>query len=81
VATATLGAYVGFSDLGTLIFSGLALHDDTETFSGALLVALLALVVDALMYLVARALTPAGVRGGTTRHRRQGLLAGRAAPG
>lgn len=81
VATATLGAYVGFNDLGTLIFSGLALHDDTETFSGALLVALLALAVDALMYFAARTLTPAGVRGGTRRPRRLGLLAGRGAPG
>jgi osmoprotectant transport system permease protein len=62
VATATLGAYVGFNDLGTLVFSGLALHNDVETFSGALLVAVLALAVDALMALTARALTPAGVR-------------------
>jgi osmoprotectant transport system permease protein len=62
VATATLGAYVGYSDLGTYIFTGLALHDDAETFAGALLVALLALAVDALVALAARAVTPAGLR-------------------
>lgn len=67
VATATLGAYVGFNDLGTLVFSGLALHNNVETFSGALLVAVLALVVDALMALAARALTPAGLRASAAR--------------
>lgn len=72
VATATLGAYVGFNDLGTYIFSGLALHNDVETFSGALLVAVLALAVDALMSLAARALTPAGVRAGARRPSRRG---------
>ena len=62
VATATLGAYVGYSDLGTYIFTGLALHDNVETFAGALLVALLALAVDTVMATSARALTPAGLR-------------------
>jgi osmoprotectant transport system permease protein len=63
VATATLGAYVGYNDLGTVIFTGLALHNDVETFAGAVLVALLALAVDAVMALAARSLTPAGLRG------------------
>lgn len=62
VATATLGAYVGYNDLGTYIFTGLALHDDVETFAGALLVAVLALAVDQAMALAQRALTPAGLR-------------------
>lgn len=75
VATATLGAYVGFNDLGSLIFSGLALHDDVETFSGALLVALLALGVDGLMLLAARASTPAGLRAAAGRPRQRSLLA------
>lgn len=67
VATATLGAYVGFNDLGTLVFSGLALHNDVETFSGALLVAVLALAADALMAFTAWAFTPAGVRAAAAR--------------
>jgi osmoprotectant transport system permease protein len=73
VATATLAAYVGYSDLGTYIFSGLALRDDVETFTGALLVALLALGVDLLMAAAARALTPAGTQAATRAARRRAL--------
>jgi len=62
VATATLGAYVGYNDLGSYIFTGLALHDDVETFAGALLVAVLALAVDQAMALAERALSPSGHR-------------------
>lgn len=61
VATATLAAYVGFTDLGFDIFAGLGDHDNVETFAGALLVAALALVVDAAMASAARALTPRGL--------------------
>jgi len=64
VATATLAAYVGFSDLGTYIFTGLALRDNAETFSGALLVALVALGVDGAMAGIGRAVTR---RAATTR--------------
>ncbi len=81
VATATLGAYVGFNDLGSIIFSGLALHDNVETFSGAFTVALLALAVDGLMLLASRTLTPTGIRASTRRRRRRSLLARRHAPG
>lgn len=42
VATSTLAAYVTFNDLGEFIFSGLATNDVAESFSGALLVAVLA---------------------------------------
>ncbi len=72
VATATLAAYVGYSDLGTYIFTGLALRDDTETFAGALLVAVVALGIDVLMAAASRALTPAGVRNGTAAARGRG---------
>ncbi len=58
VATATLAAYVNFSDLGNYIISGLANQDDVETFCGALLVAALALVVDLAMVALARLVTP-----------------------
>lgn len=63
VATATLAAYVGVSDLGTYIFTGLATRNNVETFSGALLVAVLALIVDLVLATTARALTPVGLRG------------------
>ena len=74
VATATLAAYVGYPDLGSFIFTGLAINNDVETFSGALLVALVALAVDTLMATSARALTPAGMRsrGRSTRYRGMG---------
>jgi osmoprotectant transport system permease protein len=62
VATATLAAYVGYPDLGTYIFTGLAINDNVETFSGAFLVAVVALGVDTLMAAAGRALTPKGMR-------------------
>lgn len=54
VATATLAASVGYGDLGTYIFTGLATSDDVKTLVGAILVAVLALGVDRLMVLVQR---------------------------
>ena len=81
VATATLAAYVGYSDLGTFIFSGLALRDDVETFTGALLVALLALGVDLLMAAAGRALTPAGMKAGARTARDAALGADEVAAG
>jgi osmoprotectant transport system permease protein len=63
VATSTLAAYVGVSDLGTYIFTGLDTGNNVETFSGALLVAVLALAVDLVLVATARGLTPVGLRG------------------
>lgn len=65
VATATLAAYVGINDLGSFIFTGLKVQDSAETFSGALLVALLALLVDQALAWAGRAVSP-------TRSRAQG---------
>lgn len=70
VATATLAAYVGVADLGFYIFAGLDTRNNAETFSGAFMVAVLALLVDLVLAAVARAVTPAGTRG-TTRVARQ----------
>jgi osmoprotectant transport system permease protein len=55
VATATLAAYVGVSDLGSFIFTGLNEQNGPETFSGALLVAVLALAVDQALAWAGRA--------------------------
>lgn len=60
VATATLAAYVGVNDLGSAIFQGLNTQDDAEAFSGALLVAVLALLVDQLLAWAGRAFVPSG---------------------
>jgi osmoprotectant transport system permease protein len=60
VATATLGAIVGYDCLGTYIVSGLRRGESgrPEVLVGALLVALLALAVDVLLDRVERALSP-----------------------
>jgi osmoprotectant transport system permease protein len=58
VATATLAAYVGVNDIGFLIFSGLANQNSVETFSGALVVAILALGVDQLLARLQWAVAP-----------------------
>lgn len=62
VATATLAAYVAFGGLGRYIIDGLATQDQVQLFSGAVLVALLAGVVDLVFALVQRGLTPVGLR-------------------
>lgn len=69
VATATLAAYVGINDLGSIIFTGITVQNGPETFSGALLVAVLALVVDQLLAWGARTFAP-----GRHRHRRSAWL-------
>ncbi len=62
IATATLGALVASGGLGTFITDGLAVGDTASILTGALLVALLAVVADAGFGLLERATTPAGVR-------------------
>jgi osmoprotectant transport system permease protein len=56
VALATLGAYVGARDLGTLIFDGLALHHLNEIVAGSTAAAALAIVVDIALRLAQRRL-------------------------
>ncbi|WP_411730969.1 ABC transporter permease [Paeniglutamicibacter sp.] len=59
VATATIAAYVNLGGLGRYIFDGLALYDYGQVLVGAMLVTGLALVLDGLLGLLARALAPA----------------------
>lgn len=54
VATATLGAWVGFQCLGTLIFEGFAQRNDTKILAGAVLVSALTIATDAAMGLASR---------------------------
>jgi osmoprotectant transport system permease protein len=58
VATATLGALVAFECLGTLIVQGIAEPNDAKLLTGAVLVALLALLTDAVFVIVQRVSTP-----------------------
>jgi osmoprotectant transport system permease protein len=51
IATATVAAYVNLGGLGRYIFDGLALYDYGRVLVGAILVALLTLVVDGLLAL------------------------------
>lgn len=49
VATATLGAWVGFGTLGTYIFVGFAQGDEVLIFVGGLMVAILAVLVEIVL--------------------------------
>jgi osmoprotectant transport system permease protein len=71
IATATLGALVATGGLGTFITDGLAVSDTASILTGALLVAILAVLADAGFGLLERASTPPGVK----------LERGRGAPG
>lgn len=64
VATATLAALVGWGGLGRYIIDGLSVRDFPRVFAGALLVALLSLVVELALGWLQRTLVPAGLRVG-----------------
>ncbi|MGL5866629.1 MAG: ABC transporter permease [Dermatophilaceae bacterium] len=63
VATATIAAYVGLGGLGRYLVDGIALSDYPRTAGGALLVAVLAMLLDALLALVQRRSVSAGIGG------------------
>lgn len=63
VATATIAAYISLGGFGRYILDGLATNDYAQVAGGALLVVLLALVVQVLFVGVRRLLVPAGLRG------------------
>jgi osmoprotectant transport system permease protein len=58
VATATLGAYVGFGGLGAFIVEGFATQNDGKLLTGAVLVALLSVLVEVGFGWLQRRLTP-----------------------
>ncbi|WP_159501949.1 ABC transporter permease [Microbacterium sp. 18062] len=62
VATVTIAAYIGLGGLGQYIITGLALQRLPVIIGGAILVALLALVLDGLFALLQHAAVPRGVR-------------------
>jgi osmoprotectant transport system permease protein len=69
VATAPLGALVAFGGLGRFIIDGFATRDGVQIFSGAVLVAVIAGMTDAVFSLVERSVVPRGI-GGRRRRRR-----------
>jgi osmoprotectant transport system permease protein len=62
IATVTIAAYVNLGGLGLPIITGLALRRYDMVLGGALLVALLALVIDGLLTLMQRMSVPRGLR-------------------
>jgi osmoprotectant transport system permease protein len=67
VATATLGALVGFQCLGTLVVQGIAQLDDGKLWTGAVFVALLAIITEVGFGLLQRRATPWADRSVRTR--------------
>jgi osmoprotectant transport system permease protein len=62
VAVATVAALVGAGGLGTFIFRGIAMVNTRMILTGAVPAAALALVLDGLLALVERWITPRGLR-------------------
>ena len=58
VATATLGAYVGFGGLGAFIVEGFATQDDGKLLAGAVLVGGVSLLVELTFGVIQKLLTP-----------------------
>jgi osmoprotectant transport system permease protein len=63
IATATIAAVVGLGGLGRFLIDGLAVRDTPQTASGAVLVAVLALIVDMVLALVQRSVVSRGLTG------------------
>jgi osmoprotectant transport system permease protein len=62
VATATLAALVAWGGLGRFIVDGFGLQDYTQMYAGAILVAVLSLIVEFSLAGAQRVVTPAGLR-------------------
>lgn len=71
VATATIAAYVGLGGLGRFIIDGLAVQDYAQTAGGAVLVALLAVLLDLVASSVGRLVVSPGLRADPTRATRR----------
>jgi len=63
IATATIAAVVGLGGLGRFLIDGLAVRDTPQTASGAVLVAILALLMDMALALVQRLVVSPGLAG------------------
>jgi osmoprotectant transport system permease protein len=81
IATATLAAIAGTGGLGRFIIDGQKVREFPQMASGALLVAVLALLVDLVMSLVQRSVVSPGVGGGRSRLSRPGRSGRTTSPG
>ncbi|KGN31633.1 ABC transporter permease [Knoellia sinensis KCTC 19936] len=80
IATATVAAYIGLGGLGRYLIDGIKTGDYVSTAGGAVVVSVLALLVDGLLALVQRAVVSPGLtvdstRASRTRSRRRGMSA------
>lgn len=66
IATVTIAAYVNLGGLGWPIIQGIPLQRFDQVLAGALLVAVLALIVDLLLAAAQHLAVPAGIRAQTT---------------
>ena len=69
IATAAIAAYVSYGGLGRYIIDGRAQHDYTQMAAGAILIAALALVVEAILAGVQRLVVSPGLRAASGRAR------------
>jgi osmoprotectant transport system permease protein len=69
IATATIAAYVTLGGLGRFIVDGLAFHDYTSMAGGAVLIAVLAIVVEVILTVVQRMAVSPGLRTAQTKRR------------
>ncbi len=70
-ATATIAAYASFGGLGRLLIDGLSRNEYDQIFAGAILVALLAIILDYLGAALERAVVSPGVREQSARRSRR----------
>lgn len=73
VSTATIAAYVGEGGLGRYLFDGLSLADYPRIVAGAVVLAVLAVIIDLLLAVLQRAVVSPGVDGRAVRRRRPTL--------
>ena len=62
IATAVVASYIGLGGIGRIISSGIGFNDNDRILGGALLVTILALVVDGMLALVQRFVSPRALR-------------------
>jgi osmoprotectant transport system permease protein len=61
VATAAVAAYVGLGGLGRILLDGLKIRDYAQMASAAIMIALLAVLLDVALAMIARSLVPKGL--------------------
>lgn len=80
IATVTIAAYIGLGGLGWPIIQGIPLRRFDQVLAGAVIVAVLALVVDLLLAAAQQAAVPRGLRTGRPARRRTRPIAPAAEP-